>query len=594
MQNKYEVLGIVGEGAYGIVMKCRNKETNEIVAIKKFKDGEEEIVQKSMLRELKVLKKLRHENIVQLKESFRRKGKLYLVFEYVDRNLLEILEQYPNGLDQQLVKRFIYQLCKSIIYIHNNDMIHRDIKPENILITNDLNVKVCDFGFTRSLPQKGGILTDYVATRWYRAPELLLGCSNYGKEIDFWAVGCIMGEITDGKAMFPSENELEQLYMIQKLLGSLPQNMLEIFSANPRFGGYKMENVLKPETLERKYYGKLNKQAFSFLKLMLKLDPRERITGNEVLMHPYFDEIRNEDPEFAGGNNICNNPANNNVINNIKQVSNTINPCNNINNINSVSNNNLNNLNSLNNNSNSCTANTNLNIIGNTALGSKTIAGTSSNAGGNINVKSTLNQNNNANNTNVNVINNQNKQQIINNNNLNTISNKNINTNNLKEDDLIHCSMNATQKGKFMNTKNNLGLNQNFPNDNFINLTNNQTNYSKSPPKDSFTINVNTNGNQILNKYGPAQPQQNKQQNKKFTNFENNSTSFNYIINPNKGYQTFYNIMKKDDIYNFDIDTNFEEKPEYDKQSEGHKKLGPAVTRKNINNLNPNGNLQIK
>jgi cyclin-dependent kinase-like len=272
MQNKYEVIGIVGEGAYGIVMKCRNKETNEIVAIKKFKDGEEEIVQKSMLRELKVLKKLRHENIVQLKESFRRKGKLYLVFEYVDRNLLEILEQYPNGLDQQMVKRFIYQLCKSLIYIHNNDMIHRDIKPENILVTNDLHVKVCDFGFTRSLPQKGGILTDYVATRWYRAPELLLGCSNYGKEIDFWAVGCIMGEITDGKAMFPSENELEQLFMIQKLLGTLPQNMLEMFSSNPRFSGYKLDQVQKPETLERKYFGRLSKQAFAFMKSLMKLD----------------------------------------------------------------------------------------------------------------------------------------------------------------------------------------------------------------------------------------------------------------------------------------------------------------------------------
>ncbi len=337
MQNKYEVIGIVGEGAYGIVMKCRNKETNEIVAIKKFKDGEEEIVQKSMLRELKVLKKLRHENIVQLKESFRRKKKLYLVFEYVDRNLLEILEQYPNGLDQQLVKRFIYQLCKSIMYIHDNDMIHRDIKPENILVTNDLQVKVCDFGFTRSLPQKGGILTDYVATRWYRAPELLLGCTNYGREIDFWAVGCIMGEITDGKAMFPSENELEQLYMIQKLLGTLPQNMLEMFSANPRFAGYKMENVLKPETLERKYYGKLNKQAFGFMKAMLKLDPRERLSGNDVLMHCYFDDIRNEDPDFVGV--ISNNNANSNVNNNLnKQNSNLVNNPGNSNNNNANSN----------------------------------------------------------------------------------------------------------------------------------------------------------------------------------------------------------------------------------------------------------------
>ena len=106
-----------------------------------------------MLRELKVLKKLKHENIVKLIESFRRKGKLYLVFEYVDRNLLEILEQHPNGLDQQLVKKFIYQLCKSIIYIHNNDMIHRDIKPENILITGE-TVKLADLGSCRGLYQE--------------------------------------------------------------------------------------------------------------------------------------------------------------------------------------------------------------------------------------------------------------------------------------------------------------------------------------------------------------------------------------------------------------------------------------------------------
>jgi len=570
MQNKYEVIGIVGEGAYGIVMKCRNKETNEIVAIKKFKDGEEEIVQKSMLRELKVLKKLRHDNIVQLKESFRRKGKLYLVFEYVDRNLLEILEQYPNGLDQNLVKRFIYQLCKSIIYIHNNEMIHRDIKPENILITNDLQVKVCDFGFTRSLPQKGGILTDYVATRWYRAPELLLGYTNYGKEIDFWAVGCIMGEITDGKAMFPSENELEQLYMIQKLLGNMPQNLLEMFSANPRFAGYKMENVLKPETLERKYYGKLNKQAFAFMKAMLKLDPRERLSGNEVLMHPYFDEVRAEDPEFGIGNqsNNVNNGNNVNVSNNIlaKQAS-VVN-----NNNNNCINTNLNNNNNNINNVNVVTNNKANQVVNNNAVGLANKA--------NVNI----------NNNNINNLNNQNKPNINNNNNINNINSiKNI-SNNLKDEDLIYNSMNATQKGKFISTKNNFGINQNIPNENLINLqNNNQTNYSKSPPKDSFTINlnINNNNNQMLGKYGPPQAQPNKQPNKKYNNFDSNSTTFNFMINANKGYQTFYNMVKKDDIYNFDIDTNFEDKLDNEKHNE-MKKTGMGMLKKNVNN-HPNG-----
>jgi cyclin-dependent kinase-like len=109
--NKYEVLGVVGEGAYGVVLRCRNKDTGEIVAIKKFKESEDdEIVRKTTLREVKILRMLKHENIVELREAFRRKGKLYLVFEYVEKNLLEILEQSSNGLTQELVRKYIYQV----------------------------------------------------------------------------------------------------------------------------------------------------------------------------------------------------------------------------------------------------------------------------------------------------------------------------------------------------------------------------------------------------------------------------------------------------------------------------------------------------
>ena len=299
MQNKYEILEIVGEGAYGIVMKCRNKDTGEIVAIKKFKDSEDEVVQKSMIRELKVLKKLKHDNIVLMKECFKKKGKLYLVFEYIERNLLQLLEENQNGLDQFLIKRIIYQLCKGLYCIHNSETLHRDIKPENILITDEYVVKICDFGFARSIPQKGGILTDYVATRWYRSPELLLGCTNYGKEVDYWAVGCIMGELTDGQPMFPGTNELNQISLIQNLLGSLPQSQLELFYSNPRYAGIKLENINKPETLDRRYMGKMSKVALSFLKALLRLDPRERISGIDIFMHPYFDDIRAEDSEFS-------------------------------------------------------------------------------------------------------------------------------------------------------------------------------------------------------------------------------------------------------------------------------------------------------
>lgn len=304
MQGKYEVKEIVGEGAYGIVMQCRNKETNEIVAIKKFKDLEEDLVQKSMLRELKVLKKLKHDNIVQLKECFKKKGQLYLVFEYVERNLLDLIDLHSQGLEPNIICKFIYQISKAIVYMHNNDLIHRDIKPENILINNEMNVKVCDFGFARTVPAKGAILTDYVATRWYRAPELLLGLNNYGKEIDLWAIGCLMGELIDSQPMFPGKDELTQLSLIQKLIGPFSSNQMEMFYSNPRFSGFKMDLCQKPETLERRYQGKISKLGILLMKSLLKLDPKERISGNDLLMHPYFEELRQDDVDLINLNNV--------------------------------------------------------------------------------------------------------------------------------------------------------------------------------------------------------------------------------------------------------------------------------------------------
>lgn len=175
--NKFEVLGIVGEGAYGVVLKCRHKETNELVAIKKFKDSEEnEEVKETTLRELKMLRTLKQENIVELKEAFRRRGKLYLVFEYVERNMLELLEEQPTGAPSDKVRSYIFQLIKAINWCHKNEIVHRDIKPENLLISSEDVLKLCDFGFARNLSEgTDANYTEYVATRWYRSPELLLG-----------------------------------------------------------------------------------------------------------------------------------------------------------------------------------------------------------------------------------------------------------------------------------------------------------------------------------------------------------------------------------------------------------------------------------
>ncbi|RTL23998.1 MAG: hypothetical protein EKK49_21965, partial [Rhodocyclaceae bacterium] len=151
MEN-YETLGVIGEGTYGVVMKARHRETGQLVAIKKFKESDEdEQVRKTSLREVRVLKQLRHDNIISLLEVFRRKGKLYLVFEYVDKTILEVLEQRPNGLDENDVRRFTYQLLRGTEYCHAHNIMHRDIKPENILISKNGTLKLCDFGFARTM-----------------------------------------------------------------------------------------------------------------------------------------------------------------------------------------------------------------------------------------------------------------------------------------------------------------------------------------------------------------------------------------------------------------------------------------------------------
>ncbi len=146
-----------------------------------------------------MLRLLRHPNIVELKEAFKRKNRVYLVFEFMDKNLLEILEAHPTGLDHEYIRKIIYQLVKAVDYCHSHDVIHRDIKPENLLISKDNILKICDFGFARLLPKsESEPITDYVATRWYRSPELLLSSPFYGKPADMWAIACILGELIDG------------------------------------------------------------------------------------------------------------------------------------------------------------------------------------------------------------------------------------------------------------------------------------------------------------------------------------------------------------------------------------------------------------
>ena len=265
------------------MLKARHKESGQIVAIKRFKESDEdEQVRKTALREVRILKvrcsrsaracvvhatvcgqspafvglggegvrcltptsparvvpqQLKHINIVNLIEVFRRKGRLYLVFEFVERTILQDLEDNPNGLPEVEVKKAMYQLIKSIEFCHAHNVIHRDIKPENLLISKSGTLKLCDFGFARTLAGNGARYTDYVSTRWYRSPELLVGDQSYGKPVDMWAVGCMLAEMMTGMPLFPGESDIDQLFHIMRTFGALTPRMLQLVKANPLFVG---------------------------------------------------------------------------------------------------------------------------------------------------------------------------------------------------------------------------------------------------------------------------------------------------------------------------------------------------------------------
>jgi cyclin-dependent kinase-like len=532
MQSKYEVIGIVGEGAYGVVYKCKNKETGEFVALKKFKEIEDDLVKKTMMRELKVLQMLKHDNIVEYKEAFKRKGDLFLVFEYVDKNLLELLQEHPRGLDPLVIKKLIYQLCKAIKYLHDMNIVHRDIKPENLLVDSNLKLKLCDFGFARTIKKNNDKLTDYVATRWYRSPELLITSGYYGPEVDYWAIGCIMGELADGDPLFPGDNELDQLDVIQKVLGKLPDYQQELFYNNPNYKGRKLPDVNKPETIERRYLGKLTKQAISFLKGLLNPDPKLRLKGDAVFSHPFFENYPDPFPSSKvqpSNNNMISTNSTNIQINNLQKDtkennSNSQNANLNKENTSSNVNNNTNNINNL----NSTNSNLNSHINTNSSIATENL----------VNISKPPAQ----------VAPMEKKQKIIQPIITNTTNINIINYNNFDTKPIMNNTSHLINHVPIVNQKNKNNLSDN-------------KNFVKNPVNQKIYNHNNLPGNMVLTSY-------NFNQNPKDNLLKlYNSTTFH------KNFKTFY----KGDPYNFDIDMNFVREKRSENKALSNEKNGSSL-----------------
>lgn len=213
--NRYKVIKTLGDGTYGTVFRAVNKATGEVVAIKKMKKKFFSWEECMGLREVQSLRKLSHPNIVKLKEVIRENDELHFVFEFLDMNLYQLTKD-RNGklIPEGIIRNYCCQILQGLAYMHKHGFFHRDMKPENLLIARE-TVKLADFGLAREIRSRPPY-TDYVSTRWYRAPEVLLRSAHYSAPIDMWAMGTIMAELFTLRPIFPGSSEADEIYKVRR------------------------------------------------------------------------------------------------------------------------------------------------------------------------------------------------------------------------------------------------------------------------------------------------------------------------------------------------------------------------------------------
>lgn len=286
----FQKLEKVGEGTYGIVYKAREKSTGKYVALKKIRpESENEGIPATTIREILLLKNLKHSTIINLMEVIHSEDKMYLVFEYVDtdlKQLIDINSRKNEKFDPEIVKKIAFQLCTAVSFCHTKNVFHRDLKPQNILVDSDFNVKLGDFGLGRAASIPLRHYTTQIVTLWYRPPELLLGYEYYDSSVDVWSLACIIAEMDMMMPLFMGDSEIDQLYKIYNILGT---------PTNEHWGGIEsLPNYNKEMTkFKKKSFDTLisDKPLSLLIEKMLLYDPLKRITAQETLEEAYFNGL---------------------------------------------------------------------------------------------------------------------------------------------------------------------------------------------------------------------------------------------------------------------------------------------------------------
>lgn len=298
LEEKFEKLEKIGQGAYGTVYKTRRKDSKDVLALKQIKlkpsdNSGDEGIPCSSLREIAALKNLSHPNILKLQEVIHTDACLYLVFEHLDQDLKRALDRTRGGFSERVAKSYLWQLLQAISYCHSRRILHRDLKLQNLLVNNNGVIKLADFGLARAVSLPLRVYTKEVVTLWYRAPELLLDASYYGPPVDMWSLGCIFYEMLTKKPLFAGDSEIDQLFEIFQVLGTPGEKLWsEVYNLPNYRNTFPIWPARNLRSMIKSQVG--SDECIELIDKMLYYDPTRRIPACEALKLDYFEDLQKQ------------------------------------------------------------------------------------------------------------------------------------------------------------------------------------------------------------------------------------------------------------------------------------------------------------
>jgi len=290
MKRRYKKLVKLGEGTYGIVWKAVKNDTGDICAIKKIRlENPDEGIPATAIREISYLKELKHPNIVALLDVETTATKLKLVFEFLEYDLKKYMTKFGR-IPPADVKSFAYQTLCGIAHCHAHRHLHRDLKPQNLLINEQKELKLADFGLARAFGNTTRAYSNEVVTLWYRPPDVLLGSQQYNTSIDVWSAGCIIAEMVTGRPLFPGRSNVDELLCIFKIMGTPSEKTWKGVTELPEWANAEFPDY-KPTPL-REVVLQLEPSGHDLLSKMLEMNPIPRISAVDALNHPYFNDVK--------------------------------------------------------------------------------------------------------------------------------------------------------------------------------------------------------------------------------------------------------------------------------------------------------------